>query len=222
MHTRVTSMFLNRSGTAAKLAALDATLAEFRASTAYRVAPVEDRERAERPMLAERREVAESFLRTQRGLVEGARVRWLAVTPAAVQRKAAIGNPARALEMAWLVGLVSSVEVQKIAAHLVEEGDAPGAYGLRLAIMAAPGDDGHAAASAAVLALKAGTSESDDALKVLLAAQREYSRSVGAVALDPVEKIAAAHEASRVIQEDGSSTDMTEGEIEALIGPPGA
>jgi len=222
MSTTTSAMFLNRSAAAAKLAALDATLAAFRSSHAYKVAPAEDRDRAERPMLAERREAAESFLRMQSGLVDGARKAWLAATPAAVQRKAAIGNPARAVQVAELARLAGPQEAVKLAHLLVAEQDAPGAYGLRLVIMATPGGDGHAAASAVAIALKAGTAESDDALCVLLAAQREYARSVGAVALDPVEKLAAAHEASRVIQEDGSSTDMTEGEIEALIGPPGA
>jgi hypothetical protein len=217
MHTTVLAMKGNRATVAARITALDQQLADFRASSAFKIAPVEDRERAARPMIAERRELAAEFVRTQGGLVEGARKAWLAATPASVQRKAAIGNPARAVQVAELARLAGPHEALKLATLLVAEQDAPGAYGLRLAV-AQVSDGAHS--EAAAVALKAGTEESDNALRVLLAAKREYARSVGVAATDPTEKMAAAHLACEIEEEDGSSTTFSEAQIEALIGPP--
>lgn len=212
----VTAMRSNRAGATARIAAMDKEMEDLRASAWYRTSLAPVRAEVEAPMIAARLDAAEKFLRTQKGLVDGVRKAW--VPPHAVQRKAALGNPGRANAIAELVRRSPPAEAEKIARLLVEDGDAGAAYALRMAVEAPDGTPNAAAA----IALRAGTGESDEALKVLLSAQREYARSIAVAEKDPVRWLSAAHEAEVVAGEDGKSTQFSEAQISELIGPPGA
>lgn len=199
--------------------AADAKLAAKLNDPAWATATPFERKRAELAVAEERRVLREAFLARQRGFVESAEKEWKAHAPAALQRAAALDNPARAEAIKQLCQGASVSELRALAEALLKAGDGSGAYGMRRALAALGPEAGAEAAEVHAIALRAGTQASEPRLRELVRCRTAWAQAVGAAdgILNPSEVLRAVESARMLPGPDGGERRASVKEIEALI-----
>jgi hypothetical protein len=150
------------------------------------------------------------------GYVPAALAKWQANNPHAVQRRAAVENPARAVATFELVRRAGPSEAPKIA-ELLE--DAADGYGARLAARQFRFEDVEEGVRLNETILKAGTSTSPALLRDLLLTKAAYAHTVLVADPDhPERALEVVNDAYCVTLGDGTVKSFTDRELDVLLG----